>query len=122
MSCSPTGLDGWNADVSRPLASSAAIAEQRFGRELEHAVANDGDLDGAELEAVEAGLRPVDGSGRTSQGGDGGGKRSSPDGGRAGTEERSAVKLEHVCSPLRVELHMMIVIPSSARNSIWIAV
>jgi hypothetical protein len=49
LSCSPTGLDGWNADVSRPLWVLGPIAEQRFGRELEHAVADDGDLDGAEL-------------------------------------------------------------------------
>jgi hypothetical protein len=33
------------------------IAPQRFGRECERAVADDGDLDGAELEAVEARLR-----------------------------------------------------------------
>src|SRR3984957_5169883 len=35
------------------------IAPQRFGWERERAVADDGDLDGAELEAVEARLRPL---------------------------------------------------------------
>jgi len=35
------------------------VAPQRFGWECERAVADDGDLDGAELEAVEARLRPL---------------------------------------------------------------
>ena len=80
------------------------IAPQRFGRERERAVADDGDLDGAELEAVEARLRPLARLGRMGQGGGGGGECSCPDGGRAGTQEHPAVEHEHVCSPLRVVL------------------
>src|SRR6202043_2999450 len=75
------------------------VAPQRFGRERERAVAHDGDLDGAELEAVEARLRPPARLGRTGQGGGDGGECSGPDGGRAGTQERPAVEHEHVSSP-----------------------
>ncbi|MEH2566633.1 hypothetical protein V1289_006260 [Bradyrhizobium sp. AZCC 2289] len=72
------------------------IAPQRFGRECERAVADDGDLDGAELEAVEAGLRLLARLGRTGEGEGGGGECGGPDGGRAGTQERPAVEREHV--------------------------
>src|ERR1700733_11042348 len=75
------------------------IAPQRFGRECEGAVADDGDLDGAELEAVKAGLRLLALSGRMSEGGGGGGECGGPDGGRAGTQECAAVEHEHVSSP-----------------------
>jgi hypothetical protein len=40
------------------------IATQLFGRECDEAVADDSDLDGAELEAVEAGLRRLGAHGR----------------------------------------------------------
>src|SRR5258707_5635773 len=106
--CRPTGLDGWNVDVSRASCVLGPIAPQRFGRERERAVADDGDLDGAELEAVEARLRPLARLGRISQGGDGGGECSGPDGGRAGTQEHPAVEHEHVCSPFRVALSCVI--------------
>ena len=67
-----TGLDGSKVDVSRPLASSAR-SPHAFGRERERAVADDGDLDAAELEAVETRLRSLARLGRTGQGGGGGG-------------------------------------------------
>ena len=68
----------------------------------ERTVANDGDLDGAKLEAVEARLRSLARLGRMGQGGSGGGECSGPDGGRAGTQEHPTVEHEHVCSPLLV--------------------
>ena len=80
------------------------IAPQRFGRERERAVADDGDLDSAELEAVEARLRPRARLGRMGEGGAGGGECGGPGGGRAGTQERPAIEHEHVCSPLRAAL------------------
>ena len=61
------------------------IAPQRFGRERERTVADDGALDGAELEAVETWLRPLARLERMSQGGDGGGECSGSDGSGAGT-------------------------------------
>src|SRR6202023_2461682 len=79
------------------------IAPERFGRERERAVADDGDLYGAELEAVEARLRPLARLGRMGGGG-GGGECSGPDGGRSGTQEHPAVEHEHVCSPWLVGL------------------
>jgi hypothetical protein len=45
------------------------VAPQRFGWERERAVADDGDLDGAELDAVETRLRLVARLGRTGEGG-----------------------------------------------------
>jgi hypothetical protein len=78
------------------------VAPQRFGREGERAVADDGDLDGAELEAVEARLHLLARLERMGPGGAGGRKRSGANGGRASAQEHSAVEHEHVCSPLRV--------------------
>src|SRR5258708_9331208 len=93
--CSPTGRGVWNVDVSRSLASSAR-SPQRFSRERERAVADDGDLYGAELEAVEARLRLIAHLGRTGEGG--GGERGGCNRRRPSTQERPAIH-EHVCSP-----------------------
>jgi len=79
------------------------IAPQRFGGEREHAVADDGDLDGAELEAVEAGLRLFARFGRMGDGG--GGQCGGPDRGGAGTQEGPAVEHEHFCSPFFASGH-----------------
>jgi hypothetical protein len=49
------------------------VAPQRFGWECQRAVADDGDLDSAELEAVEARLRLLAHLGRTGASGRGGG-------------------------------------------------
>ena len=57
------------------------IAPRRFRRERERAVADDGDLDGAELEAVEPRLRPLARFGRMGE--DSGGDRSCRTGERA---------------------------------------
>jgi hypothetical protein len=73
------------------------VAPQRFGGECERAVADDGDLDGAELEAVEPSLRLAQ-LGRVGE--CGGGERSGPDSGRAATQEHPTVEHEHVRSPL----------------------
>src|ERR1700733_721695 len=78
------------------------IEPQRFGRERECAVADDGYLDGAKLEAVKAGLRPFACLRRMGEGGDVGGECGGPDGGRAGTQKHPAVEHRHVYSPLRV--------------------
>ena len=67
-------------EIGNPLtASLGPIAPQRFGRECERAVADHGDLDGAELEAVEARLRPLARLGRMGQGGGGGGLGGAPE-------------------------------------------
>jgi hypothetical protein len=50
-----------------------SVAPQRFGWECERTVADDCDLDGAELEAVEARLRLLAHLGRTGESGRGGG-------------------------------------------------
>src|SRR6266404_2345066 len=84
------------------------IAPQRFGGERERAVADHGDLYGAELEAVEARLPPLARLGRTGEGGGGGGECGGPDGGRAGTQEHPAVEHKHVCSPFLVALSCVI--------------
>ena len=66
-------------EIGNPLtASLGPIAPQRFGRECERAVADHGDLD-AELEAVEARLRPLARLGRMGQGGGGGGLGGAPE-------------------------------------------
>ncbi len=81
------------------LAAPRLSGTVRFGRERERAVADDGDLYGAELEAVEARLRMLAHLGRMGQGGSCRGECGGPEGGRAGTQERPAVEHEHVCSP-----------------------
>jgi hypothetical protein len=79
-----------------------AVAPQRFGGERERSVAYNGDLDGAELEAVEARLRLLALLGCTGEGRGFGGPDG--DGSGAGTQECPAIEHEHVCSPLRLAL------------------
>jgi hypothetical protein len=88
-------------DVSRPRAPSAPIAPQRFGRKLQRTIADGGQLDGAELIAVEARLYPLDPLGRVGQGGNTGNEHSGPESG-SGTQEHPAVEEAHAhgCSPL----------------------
>jgi hypothetical protein len=86
------------------------IAPRRFRRERERAVADDGDLDGAELEAVEARLRPLARFGRMGEGS--GGDRSCRTG-KQGRREKASVhhhgSLPFITSPI----HVLVGDPSS---------
>ena len=65
------------------------IAPQRFGWERERAVADDGDLDGTELEAVEARLRPLACLGRMARAGVAGASAAAP---RAAEPARRSIR------------------------------